>query len=107
MLLRIIRETGWIPEILHEIEGVEPDIEAFLCGTLVGLWVDTRLRQRGGFGSDDELKLEDFPQWLWNIPLSMVCPPHGLEDEKLQKLMKKYKIDGEITPERIETGWEY
>jgi hypothetical protein len=44
---------------------------------------------------------------MWDVPLSMVCPPHGLEDEKLQELMKKYKIDGEITPERIETGWEY
>ena len=93
LLFRIVAKTGWVPQILHEIEGIGVDQQAFLRGALVGCWLDAR-RRRGTARTD-------FPRWMKEMKISFQCPPHIFQDEKLAELLIKYGMDGILTEERI------
>lgn len=93
LLFRIVAKTGWVPQVLHEIEGIGSDQQAFLCGTLVGCWLDAG-RRRGTARTD-------FPRWMKEMRISFQCPPHIFQDEKLAELLRKYGMDDILTSERI------
>ena len=93
LLFRIVAKTGWVPQVLHEIEGIGFDQQAFLRGSLVGCWLDAR-RRRGTARTE-------FPRWMKEMKISFQCPPHIFQDEKLAQLLRKYGMDGILTEERI------
>ena len=93
LLFRIIAKTGWLPQVLHEIEGVGADKQTFLRWTLVSCWIDAR-RRRGTARTE-------FPRWMKEMKISFQCPPHIFQDEKLAELLIKYGMDGILTEERI------
>ena len=100
LLFRLVRKTGWVPQILHAFEGVGPCYKAFLNGFVVRCWIDDG-RGRGTVGFDGDLKIEDFPNWHREVEISFQCPPHIFQDERIVELMRENGLDGVLTSERI------